>query len=798
MEDFPNLLGESPAIEAVRQNLRQILARARAGRRLPAILIGGETGTGKGLVARLIHRQGPRADGPFVDINCAAIPEHLLEAELFGFERGAFTDARRAKPGLFQTAHRGSVFLDEIGLLPESMQAKLLTVLEERAVRRLGGTTSEPADVAVISASNVDLAQAATTGRFRPDLYHRLAVLTVQLPPLRERGQDAILLARHFLDRACAEYGLAPRRLTAAAEKRLLTYPWPGNIRELGNVIERVALLAEGDDVRAEHLELPDARESAAADAATPGAPTLANAMRDHLLAALEHTRWNISRTATILGLSRNTVRARIERFGLRADAVPRPARSPVPPSVHDPARTTVPPSEHVPATAALSVRWEQRRVTFLRAVVLTPREGQALLVTARALDTLMEKARSFGARIEELGAQSIGAVFGLEPVEDAPRRAAHAAMAIQKAAERAGREEGMGFAVKIGIHVGEVLVGQASIGPQIDAEARREHWHTLDQFLQSLEASQTLVTPAAVPFLARRFEVLRDGTGPQPAFRLGGRERKGLAPEGQMTRFVGRRIEIELLQSLLATARTGSTQVVVVAGEAGIGKSRLLHEFRQQLRGESVTYLEGQCVSYGTNIPYLPIITALRRGCRVADDDTPAEVARKLRATMELLGLEAEETVPHLMRFMGFKEGAEQLEGHPPESIRSRTAQILRQLCVSSSRLRPLVIVLEDLHWIDPASETLGAMGEWPEAARLLVILTYRTEYQPSWLAHSRATHISLPPLTADESMSMLPTILPTESLSDTAAREIVERADGNPFFLEELGRSMRERVGA
>jgi two-component system response regulator AtoC len=227
MEEFANLLGESPAIETVRQSLRQLLARAKAGRRLPAILIGGETGTGKGLVARLIHRQGPRSDGPFVDINCAAIPENLLEAELFGFERGAFTDARRAKPGLFQTAHRGSVFLDEVGLLPESMQAKLLKVLEERAVRRLGGTASEPVDVAVISATNVDLAHAAASGRFRPDLYHRLAVLTVPLPPLRERGRDAVLLARHFLGRACTEYGLSPKRLTREAEERLLQYPGP-------------------------------------------------------------------------------------------------------------------------------------------------------------------------------------------------------------------------------------------------------------------------------------------------------------------------------------------------------------------------------------------------------------------------------------------------------------------------------------------------------------------------------------------------------------------------------------------
>src|SRR6266849_8446705 len=173
MDELAELEGESPAIEAVRQQLRRLLAHPKAGQRLPAILIQGETGTGKGLVARLLHRHGPRAHGPFVDLNCAAIPESLLEAELFGFERGAFTDARRAKPGLFHAAHRGTIFLDEVGLLPEALQAKLLKVLEERALRRLGSTTSEPVDVMVISATNADLEREVADRRFRGDLYHR-------------------------------------------------------------------------------------------------------------------------------------------------------------------------------------------------------------------------------------------------------------------------------------------------------------------------------------------------------------------------------------------------------------------------------------------------------------------------------------------------------------------------------------------------------------------------------------------------------------------------------------------------
>src|SRR6266566_3360289 len=252
MRPMAELLGQSAGSKAVRDKLRRLIERHHELRRVPPVLIEGETGTGKGLLARIIHRAGPRPDGPFVDVNCAAIPETLLEAEMFGFERGAFTDARRAKPGLFQAAHRGTIFLDEIGLLPESLQAKLLKVLEERTVRRLGATRLEPVDVWVISATNADLTVAVHERRFRADLYHRLAVLPIVLPPLRDRDDDVILLAERFLARVCVDYGLPPKRLSNEAASRLRSYHWPGNVRELSNVIERVALLGEGTVVSAE------------------------------------------------------------------------------------------------------------------------------------------------------------------------------------------------------------------------------------------------------------------------------------------------------------------------------------------------------------------------------------------------------------------------------------------------------------------------------------------------------------------------------------------------------------------
>src|SRR5262245_9111254 len=208
MAPLSAVVGESAEVRSLRDQVARLLDRVTGTRRVPPILLLGETGTGKGLVAREIHRASPRRSGPFVDVNCAAIPETLLEAEMFGFERGAFSDARQAKPGLFEAAHGGTLFLDELGLLPTVLQSKLLKVIEERRVRRLGSTRSQAVDVWVISASNEDLPSAVRQHRFREDLYHRLAVLTLRMPPLRERNGDILLLADHFLDRACADYNL--------------------------------------------------------------------------------------------------------------------------------------------------------------------------------------------------------------------------------------------------------------------------------------------------------------------------------------------------------------------------------------------------------------------------------------------------------------------------------------------------------------------------------------------------------------------------------------------------------------
>src|SRR6266850_5287353 len=233
------LVGQSSAIHALRAQIRHLAPFDAVGHpAVPTVLLHGETGTGKGLVARVLHESGPRAHGPFIEINYAAIPETLLEAELYGVAAGAFTDAKRPKPGLFEAASGGTLLLDEIDALPLALQGKLLTAIETKRVRRLGAVAERVVDVKLIAATNAVLEQRIATGHFRADLYHRLAVVVLALPPLRERGEDVLLLARSLLQQYTAAHGVSPKHISDGAEAWLQRYAWPGNVRELSHVME--------------------------------------------------------------------------------------------------------------------------------------------------------------------------------------------------------------------------------------------------------------------------------------------------------------------------------------------------------------------------------------------------------------------------------------------------------------------------------------------------------------------------------------------------------------------------------
>ncbi|MCC4114643.1 sigma-54 dependent transcriptional regulator [Aromatoleum toluclasticum] len=328
--DLASLFGDSAPMVGLKNTLRQLLdAESQLqDTDAPAVLVLGETGTGKELVARALHFNGPRRDKPFVELNCASIPAQLLESELFGYERGAFTDARERKLGLVETAEGGTLFLDEIGDMDLSLQAKLLKLLEEKTVRRIGSLRDQRVNVRIVAATHRPMETLVREGSFRADLYFRLCVFQLSLPPLRERGADILSLARHFVALHAARYGKNPPVLTPEAEALLLAHCWPGNVRELRNVLEQAVLLATGPEIDVSQLALstgvtvpsvPHAvPESAPAAPAASSAPlTLEDMERRALLDALRQTGWNVSRAARVLGISRDTLRYRIDKFGL-------------------------------------------------------------------------------------------------------------------------------------------------------------------------------------------------------------------------------------------------------------------------------------------------------------------------------------------------------------------------------------------------------------------------------------------------------------------------------------------------
>jgi len=296
----------------------------QAGGHLPTVLITGETGTGKDLIAHHIHEMGSHCDAPFVQINCTALPATLVEAELFGYEKGAFTDAKANKKGLFEVADDGTVFLDEIGDTPLGLQAKLLLVLEQRKFRRLGGTREREVRARTIAATNCDLTKLVAEGRFRKDLLYRFEALSIELPPLRDRQDDLLLLAEHFTRRHAVRLHRSMPRLSNTAKTALRSYSWPGNVRELENVLQRAVLLQEGDTINAEDLNLrkggPDAEPTAANGfhlSFGSDNSTLAAVERAMITQAVEHCEGNISEAARLLGLSRGALRHRMEKFSL-------------------------------------------------------------------------------------------------------------------------------------------------------------------------------------------------------------------------------------------------------------------------------------------------------------------------------------------------------------------------------------------------------------------------------------------------------------------------------------------------
>ena len=320
--EFSNIVARSAGMQEVLATVERVAATNST------VLLGGESGVGKDMVARAIHEHSQRRSGPFIKINCTAIPENLLESELFGYEKGAFTGAVNSKPGKFELADKGTIFLDEIGDVPGSTQVKLLRVLQDREFERLGGTKTIKVDVRVVAATNQDLRAALEEGTFREDLYYRLNVVPISIPPLRDRREDVPYLVDHFVARFGRESGKPLKGITPGAQKKLMDFHWPGNVRELENIIERAVALSPGetidvDDIR---LDLSPAKPAYGVAAATrgeetgpfpPDGTTLEQFEDEIIKESLRRTNGNKSQAARLLGISRNALRYRLSKMGL-------------------------------------------------------------------------------------------------------------------------------------------------------------------------------------------------------------------------------------------------------------------------------------------------------------------------------------------------------------------------------------------------------------------------------------------------------------------------------------------------
>ena len=306
-EDAPVLIGESPRMQLLNRQIAKIAATDAN------VLISGENGSGKDVAARLLHFHSLRKDKPFVSIDLGTIPEHLFESELFGYEKGAFTDAKAAKAGRLETAAGGTVFLDEIGNLQPGPQQKLLTMIEKREVSRLGSNKVNKVDVRILSATNADLARMVAEGRFRQDLLYRLNTIELHIPPLRERGNDIVLLAEHFSRQLSRRYGLGDMQISEPAHRKLLRHSWPGNVRELQHVVERAIVMASGHVLEADDIEFSRMAEQAP----PPEILNLEELERNAIMTAIGRSNGNLSQAAGLLGITRFTLYRKIEKYGL-------------------------------------------------------------------------------------------------------------------------------------------------------------------------------------------------------------------------------------------------------------------------------------------------------------------------------------------------------------------------------------------------------------------------------------------------------------------------------------------------
>lgn len=804
-DPLTSIVGRAPAIEALRAQIRRLAPfDTPQNPNAPTVLLQGETGSGKGLVARTLHATGGRARGPFVDVNCAAIPESMLEAELFGYEAGAFTDAKRAKPGLFETAAGGTLFLDEIDALPLALQGKLLKAIEEKTIRRLGAVAPQTVNVKLIAATQRDLGEMIAAGTFRADLYHRLAVVVLEVPALHARGDDVLVLAEHQLAQHAHAHGVAPKRLDDGARAWLVSHDWPGNVRELSHLMERATLLCPESDLDAAtlaSLTIPLPRAATA-----PAAPRSVNAAADDEAArirdALARSGGNVVAAARLLGIGRNALRHRMQRFGIvrptLQDLAGAPPRGKAAAAATASARRVddLPARPASPATGTPS--WEQRPVAVL-AIDVVLRDGayEPWTVTRRWEATIVERVTGFGGLFLSRSPSRLTVVFGIpRTIEQLPQRAVQAALAIA----RFHADDPTAPELRMAVHVGAV---------RFDADAPDDPTRVLpigdtlalpERLLGHAGAGEILVSAPVARRVASSCELrpreLRVGDAGTLHVAVVAKRRATAAGETPAaTRFVGREREAIALRESFDAAAAGSGLVVFAVGDAGLGKSRLIAEFRAQLAGIPHTWIEGRCASYGTTTAFLPIVDALRRLFGIEDRDDAAAVREKIAAGVAAIGADLAWIEPYVAHLLGVDAADGTTAALDYATRRSETFRALKELLRAAAVRQPTVIVVEDLHWIDPASEELLAfLADAVPAMRALLVCSHRPGYRHPFGDRSYHVRIALRALSIAEMAAVSGSLLGVDELPAEVAALVAAKAEGNPFFVEEMTRSLLE----
>jgi DNA-binding NtrC family response regulator/tetratricopeptide (TPR) repeat protein len=810
------LVGEAPAIVALRAQIRHLATFDTLGNpSVPTVLLHGETGTGKGLVARLLHDSGPRARGPFLEVNCAAIPETMLEAELFGFEAGAFTDAKRAKPGLLEAASGGTLFLDEIDALPLALQGKLLTVIEAKRVRRLGAVVDHPMDVKLTVATQADLQARIGEGRFRADLYHRLAVVLITVPPLRVRGVDMILLAQHYLQRAAEAHRLRPKRLSPVAEAWLQRYAWPGNVRELGNLMERVTLLSQDTLIGPEILEqlcLPSSPPAAVAATrpAEEDAELEGEAVR--IQQALLRTAGNVARAARLLGMSRGALRHRMARYGITPSSHESriDVSSPQQKAAHG--EGTVTRQDHRRAVRwsrgapTPTPGWEQKPVAVLAVEMTWPSSDVAEVsryepwtVTDYWEQAIIEMVQGFGGVVLPHAPSLVMVAFGIpQTLEQAPQRAVQAALALRRLVAEAA-EGGAYPELRMAVHWGQVLVDTGSIDPTARLLPRGDTLARPGRLLGYAEPGEILASPEMERLVGTWCELrAREGLpGMGQPDQIGAYTIVGLRPpssasemHGQrpLSRFVGRERELATLEGSLEQARGGRGQVVGMIGEPGVGKSRLCYEFIRAHHTHSWLILETSADSYGQATPYLPVIDLLKSYFQVASRDDVPTLRGKVADKLRTLGQSMEPNLSALLTLLGVPVEDTTWQALDPPQRRQHILDALKRLLVRESQIQPILLVAENLHWIDSETQAfLDTLVEGLPTSRLLLLVSYRPEYQHGWGSKTYYTQLRLDPLPREHAQVLLDTLLGGDASLAPLTQSLWQRTAGNPFFLEE-----------